>query len=158
MKKRIFQLIDRHKQRNRSASTLVPVRCSICRFPTEERQAVDNSLAEEGASLGVIAKQLGISRSSVCRHAKHHLMPAVREQLRAAIASKPGALEVTRTIKDLRNLDARAELSVLYQKVKDLLAKAEGAKRFRCHEGLFVRGPAMLGSYGPMGRSFPGFA
>jgi hypothetical protein len=144
MKERILKLIDRNKRHDRSASVLVPVRCSICRLPAEERRAVDNALAEEGASLGVIAKRLGISRSSVCRHAKHHLMPAVREQLRAAIASKPGALEVTQTIKDLRNLDARAEVSVLYQKVKDILAKAEDANDFMAMKAFLSEGRQCL--------------
>ena len=93
MKKLIRNLIGKRND-DRSASVPLLVRCSICSLPTEKRQAVDAALSEEGASLGAIARQLGIAKSSVWRH-KSHLAAEPKH-----LMSKPEPLDVTHQTTD----------------------------------------------------------
>ncbi len=131
MKKRIEELIAANK---RNGPPPVPVRCCVCNLPVEKRQAVDKSLMEKNTSLEAIARDLGIAKSSVFRHAKNHLIPQVKERLLVAVASRPGVLETTDTVQDLRDLNARAELIPLYQKAKRLIGTAEAAATSRPYE------------------------
>lgn len=79
MKKQIRNLIERNRRHATETAVPFPVRCSICALPVEKRQAVNNLLTEEDASLSDIARQLGIARASVWRHAKNHLMPQAKK-------------------------------------------------------------------------------
>jgi hypothetical protein len=71
-------------------------------------------------------------------------MPRLKHQLRAAIASRPGILESTKTLEDLRDLDARAEVTVLYRKATDLLADAEGAQDLLATKGFLAEARQLL--------------
>jgi hypothetical protein len=62
-------------------------------------------------------------------------MPEVKKQLRAAVANRPGVFEATKTLEDLRSLDAQVEITALYRKATDLLKAAEGAKDFQATRG-----------------------
>jgi DNA-directed RNA polymerase subunit N (RpoN/RPB10) len=141
LKKRIEELIERNKRNDPDA---VPVRCFICNLPVEKRQRVDKSLMEKNTSLEAIATDLGIAKSSVFRHAKNHLVPQVKDRLLVAVASRPGVLEGVETPEDLRDLNARAELVLLFQKAKALVETTIDNEDFPAVKGFLAEGRQLL--------------
>lgn len=144
MKKNIRELIERNKRNDRSAADSPPSRCFICALPVEKRQAVEKSLAEDDTSLGAIAKTLGIAKASVWRHAKNHLVPAVKQQLLSVIVRHPEALQNIETPGDLRDLNARAELVLLFQKAKALVETTIDNEDFPAVKGFLAEGRQLL--------------
>ena len=67
-----------------------------------------------------------------------------KQQPRAAVASRPGVLETTKMLEDLRNLDARAEVTTLYRKATDLLRDAEGAQDLLATKGFLAEARQLL--------------
>jgi hypothetical protein len=154
MRKMIQNLINRNKRNATETIITLGVRCFICQLPPEKRALIDKSLTEESVSLRTIADGLNISKASVWRHAKNHLVPEVKKQLVAAVASQPEVLDSTRTLEDLHSLNAKAEVTVLYRKAKGLLETAVGAKDFQATRGFLSEGRQCLELMGRFDHAF----
>jgi hypothetical protein len=140
MKNQIRSLIKRNSRNATETIVSLPVRCFICSLPVEKRLAVDNSLTQDDTSLSAIARQLGIAKASVWRHARNHLVPVMKEKLREVITegayseARPtvtGAVRTVQTLDEFRAFNARSEVAPLFWKAKELMKTAEDARNFQ---------------------------
>jgi hypothetical protein len=83
--------------------------CLICSHP--DRDMLDRELALERKSQAQVAREVGCNRSSISRHVKNHLLPAIRRKAGADPA--------------LADLDILTELRNLYGRMKQHLKRAE---------------------------------
>lgn len=154
MKNKIRELIERNDRNDRNgedAPIPVPTRCLICNLLPEKRAEIDQALTEEGLTLGAVVRRFRLSKASIWRHAKNHVLPQVKSRLEQAF-ERAGVLQQTvgavvdqmQTTEDLRAFVARAELTSLYWKVKRHIQRAEDAKDYQTLRWSLSEGRQML--------------
>ena len=75
MKKTIRSRLAR-RQRNTTETTVSHARYLVCSLPRDKWEAAEKAMTDN-ATLQGIARELGVSKASVFRHARNHLMPRV---------------------------------------------------------------------------------
>jgi len=100
------------------AATQTPAKggrsCAVCNHP--RRAELDKALALEKMTAAQVAREVGCNRTSVGRHVKNHLLPAV--------ASGPASPEV-RPVTAAGDIDILTEVKELYSMIRKQLEAAE---------------------------------
>jgi AcrR family transcriptional regulator len=83
---------------NSHLATVSPRRCVVCE--NEDREAIDRDLILKRRTQADIARQLGVNRSTVSRHYRDHVLPAVA----SAMISAPGDVSIGTMIAEFDDL------------------------------------------------------
>jgi len=83
---------------NSHLATVPPRRCVVCE--NEDRDAIDRDLIRKRRTQADIARQLGVNRSTISRHFKNHVLPA----LASAMISAPGDVSIGTMITEFDDL------------------------------------------------------
>jgi hypothetical protein len=94
-------------------------RCLVCNLPTKQRERADAKLVD-GTSLGSVAEEFGISKASVARHARNHLLKKDKAEKQTEITDIVPASPVAEA-----PLDSLVELERLYRAAGHQLKRAE---------------------------------
>jgi transposase-like protein len=83
---------------NSHLATVPPRRCVVCE--NEDRDAIDRDLIRKRRTQADIARQLGVNRSTISRHYRDHVLPAVA----SAMISAPGDVSIGTMITEFDDL------------------------------------------------------
>jgi AcrR family transcriptional regulator len=83
---------------NSHLATLSPRRCVVCE--NEDRDTIDRDLIRKRRTQADIARQLGVNRSTISRHYRDHVLPA----LASAMISSPGDVSIGTMITEFDEL------------------------------------------------------
>lgn len=83
---------------NSHLATVPPRRCVVCE--NEDRDAIDRDLIRKRRTQADIARQLGVNRSTISRHYRNHVLPAVA----SAMISAPGDVSIGTMITEFDDL------------------------------------------------------
>lgn len=83
---------------NSHLATVPPRRCVVCE--NEDRDAIDRDLIRKRRTQADIARQLGVNRSTISRHYRNHVLPAVA----SAMISAPGDVTIRTMITEFDDL------------------------------------------------------
>jgi AcrR family transcriptional regulator len=83
---------------NSHLATVSPRRCVVCEH--EDRVTIDRDLIQKRRTQADIARQLGVNRSTISRHYRDHVLPA----LASAMISAPGDVSIGTMIAEFDDL------------------------------------------------------
>lgn len=103
-------------------------RCTVCLLPDSQRRRVDRELIEESVSLGAIAQRIGVTKSSIKRHADRHLKPAVIAEVQRIEAGAEVVPEVPPKAGEAPNIrkGVRPVVERLFDKCQEWADRAQG--------------------------------
>jgi transposase-like protein len=83
---------------NSHLATVPPRRCVVCE--NEDRDTIDRDLIRKRRTQADIARQLGVNRSTISRHYRNHVLPAVA----SAMISAPGDVSIGNLLSEFDDL------------------------------------------------------